>query len=52
MSNANRPGSAGEHALQQRHGNVKRAKAFYDNQMLDHLTPLMREFWQYAFDAS
>jgi predicted pyridoxine 5'-phosphate oxidase superfamily flavin-nucleotide-binding protein len=44
MSNENRPGSAGEHALQERHGNVKRAKAFYDNQMLDHLTPLMREF--------
>jgi uncharacterized protein len=44
MSTADRPGSAGEHELQERHGNVKRAKAFYDNQMLDHLTPLMREF--------
>lgn len=44
MSNLDRPGSQGEHELQERHGNVKRAKAFYDNQMTDHLTPLMREF--------
>jgi uncharacterized protein len=46
MTNADtgRPGSRGEHELQERHGNVKRAKAFYDNQMLDHLSPLMREF--------
>lgn len=41
---SDRPGSRGEHALQERHGNAKRARAFYDNQMTDHLTPLMREF--------
>jgi predicted pyridoxine 5'-phosphate oxidase superfamily flavin-nucleotide-binding protein len=44
MNNAGRPGSPGEHALQERLGNVKRARAFYDNQVLDHLTPLMRDF--------
>ena len=46
MTNADtgRPGSAGEHELQERLGHAKRAKAFYDNQVLDHLTPLMREF--------
>jgi predicted pyridoxine 5'-phosphate oxidase superfamily flavin-nucleotide-binding protein len=46
MTNADtgRPGSHGEHELQERLGNAKRAKAFYDNQVLDHLTPLMREF--------
>lgn len=42
--NRNRPGSAGEHELQERWGNVRRAAAFYDKQMLDHLNPLMREF--------
>ena len=26
------------------YGNVKRANAFYDNQVLDYLTPEMREF--------
>ncbi|HEY2437715.1 MAG TPA: pyridoxamine 5'-phosphate oxidase family protein [Solirubrobacteraceae bacterium] len=40
----NRPGSAGEHALQERYGSFKRAAAFYDKQMLDHLNPLMREY--------
>jgi predicted pyridoxine 5'-phosphate oxidase superfamily flavin-nucleotide-binding protein len=44
MSGRTRPGSHGEHALQEQLGNTKRANAFYDNQMLDHLTPLMREF--------
>ena len=39
-----RPGSSGEHGLQERYGNVKRANAFYDNQVLDYLTPEMREF--------
>ena len=39
-----RPGSAGEHELQDRLGNTKRANAFYDNQVLDYLTPEMREF--------
>jgi uncharacterized protein len=41
---AHRPGSAGEHALQERYGSFKRAAAFYDKQMLDHLNPLMREY--------
>jgi predicted pyridoxine 5'-phosphate oxidase superfamily flavin-nucleotide-binding protein len=30
--------------LQEKYGNVKRANAFYDNQVLDYLTPEMREF--------
>jgi uncharacterized protein len=38
------PGSAGEHTLQLELGADKRARAFYDNQMLDHLNPAMREF--------
>jgi uncharacterized protein len=45
-SDPERPGSAGEHELQERWGSAKRAKAFYDNQVLDHLTPMMREFIQ------
>jgi predicted pyridoxine 5'-phosphate oxidase superfamily flavin-nucleotide-binding protein len=40
----NRPGSAGEHELQERFGTFKRAAAFYDKQMLDHISPLMREY--------
>jgi predicted pyridoxine 5'-phosphate oxidase superfamily flavin-nucleotide-binding protein len=44
MSGPGRPGSGGEHELQQRYGNAKRANAFYDNQVLDYLTPEMREF--------
>jgi predicted pyridoxine 5'-phosphate oxidase superfamily flavin-nucleotide-binding protein len=39
-----RPGSAGEHELQERYGTFKRAAAFYDKQMLDHISPLMREY--------
>ncbi|MGH2915014.1 MAG: pyridoxamine 5'-phosphate oxidase family protein [Solirubrobacteraceae bacterium] len=39
-----RPGSSGEHALQERHGTASRAAAFYDKQTLDHLTPQMREY--------
>jgi predicted pyridoxine 5'-phosphate oxidase superfamily flavin-nucleotide-binding protein len=39
-----RPGSEGEHALQERYATLKRAAAFYDKQMLDHLNPLMREY--------
>jgi uncharacterized protein len=46
MSGHGRPGSAGEHDLQAKLGTVKRANAFYDNQVLDHLTPLMREFME------
>ncbi len=38
------PGSAGEHQLQQELQTFKRAAAFYDKQMLDHLNPLMREY--------
>ena len=38
------PGSAGEHELQERYGTARRAAAFYDKQMLDHLNELMREF--------
>lgn len=41
---AHRPGSAGEQAVQQRLGSVKRADRFYDEQMLDHLNARMREF--------
>jgi predicted pyridoxine 5'-phosphate oxidase superfamily flavin-nucleotide-binding protein len=39
-----RPGSSGEHDLQQRFGDWKRAAAFYDKQMLDHVNELMREY--------
>src|ERR687889_2809154 len=39
-----KPGSGGEHELQERFGTFKRAAAFYDKQMLDHLNPLMREY--------
>jgi len=38
------PGSRGEHELQEKLGTQKRAFKFYDNQVLDHLNPLMREF--------
>jgi predicted pyridoxine 5'-phosphate oxidase superfamily flavin-nucleotide-binding protein len=44
VSGSARPGSEGEHDLQERFGTAKRANAFYDNQVLDHLTPEMREF--------
>ena len=37
-------GSCGEHDLQERYGNRKRAEAFYRNQMLRYLNPLMRAF--------
>ena len=39
-----RPGSAGEHALQEAHGTVERAEKFYDEQMVDHLTGTMTDF--------
>jgi|GEM_PF-293361 len=39
-----RPGSRGEHGLQERFNHIARAYAFYDNQMLDHLNPLMQEY--------
>lgn len=37
-------GSVGERRLQKKYGSEKRAAAFYENQMLDHLTPLMQNF--------
>jgi uncharacterized protein len=39
-----RPGSDGEHALQERLGSTARADRFYDQQVLDHLNARMREF--------
>ncbi|PSK98671.1 hypothetical protein CLV30_11954 [Haloactinopolyspora alba] len=39
-----RPGSAGEHALQEAHGSRERADRFYREQMSDHLNARMREF--------
>lgn len=39
-----RPGSRGEHELQDSVHATDRACAFYDNQMLDHLNPLMCTF--------
>ncbi|MFR9673106.1 pyridoxamine 5'-phosphate oxidase family protein [Streptomyces sp. TR02-1] len=45
MSHAEmRPGSDGEHVLQQRLGTEERADRFYEQQVLDHLNPRMREF--------
>ncbi len=38
------PGSRGEHELQERFGTTKRALAFYNNQVLDYLNPLMQAF--------
>ncbi|MBB5789338.1 pyridoxamine 5'-phosphate oxidase family protein [Jiangella mangrovi] len=39
-----RPGSAGEHALQEANGSRERADRFYREQMSDHLNGHMREF--------
>lgn len=38
------PGSSGEHDLQNRFGTLRRARKFYEKQVLDHLNPSMREF--------
>ena len=38
------PGSRGEHDLQERYGNRKRAEGFYTHQMLTYLNPQMRTF--------
>ena len=38
------PGSHGEHELQESLGTVKRARAFYNNQVLDHVNVHMRQF--------
>jgi predicted pyridoxine 5'-phosphate oxidase superfamily flavin-nucleotide-binding protein len=41
---AGKPGSSGEHALQQRYGTTQRASAFYDHQVLDRLSDEMQAF--------
>jgi predicted pyridoxine 5'-phosphate oxidase superfamily flavin-nucleotide-binding protein len=38
------PGSNGEHHLQERYGTAARARAFYDHQVLEHLSERMRTF--------
>ena len=38
------PGSSGEHALQRQHGTERRARAFYEHQVLDGLNDRMREY--------
>jgi predicted pyridoxine 5'-phosphate oxidase superfamily flavin-nucleotide-binding protein len=38
------PGSKGEHQLQEELGTTRKARAFYNQQMLDYLKPFMREF--------
>lgn len=38
------PGSVGERILQERFGTAQRARQFYQNQVTDQLTPVMREF--------
>jgi uncharacterized protein len=44
MTEHHAPGSSGEHELQERYNTARRAAAFYDNQMLDHLNEQMTEF--------
>ncbi len=39
-----KPGSQGEHELQELFGTQTNALAFYNNQVLDHLNPRMQEF--------
>lgn len=38
------PGSEGEHYLQQKYGTTQRALRFYDKQVLNYLSPVMKEF--------
>jgi predicted pyridoxine 5'-phosphate oxidase superfamily flavin-nucleotide-binding protein/truncated hemoglobin YjbI len=38
------PGSEGEHFLQQKYGTSQRALRFYDKQVLNYLSPVMKEF--------
>jgi predicted pyridoxine 5'-phosphate oxidase superfamily flavin-nucleotide-binding protein/truncated hemoglobin YjbI len=38
------PGSEGEHCLQQKYGTTQRALRFYDKQVLNYLSPVMKEF--------
>ncbi|UJL47721.1 pyridoxamine 5'-phosphate oxidase family protein [Virgibacillus sp. NKC19-16] len=40
------PGSKGERTLQKQFGTMKRAAAFYDNQMLDHINHVMTVFME------
>jgi len=42
--NHKRPGSQGEHALQEKYDSQQRAENFYQRQLLDHLNPAMQEF--------
>lgn len=44
MPRQERPGSDGEHLVQQRLGTTKRADRFYGDQVLDHLNVRMQEF--------
>ena len=44
ISQQTMPGSRGEHDLQERYGNQKRAEGFYRNQMLSYLNPQMCTF--------
>jgi predicted pyridoxine 5'-phosphate oxidase superfamily flavin-nucleotide-binding protein len=39
-----RPGSDGEHRLQDACGTADRARSFYERQLIDHLNPVMRAF--------
>ncbi|WP_431780535.1 pyridoxamine 5'-phosphate oxidase family protein [Streptomyces chumphonensis] len=41
---SSRPGSSGEHAIQEQLGSTHRADRFYADQVLDHLNERMREF--------
>jgi predicted pyridoxine 5'-phosphate oxidase superfamily flavin-nucleotide-binding protein len=43
-ANASQHGSAGEHLLQAAYDTTARARRFYSDQVLDHLTPKMIEF--------
>ncbi|MGD0959859.1 MAG: pyridoxamine 5'-phosphate oxidase family protein [Methylomonas sp.] len=38
------PGSDGEHFLQRKYGTTERALRFYDKQVLNYLSPVMKEF--------
>lgn len=38
------PGSSGEHHLQEKYGTRQRALRFYDKQVLNYLSPVMKEF--------
>ena len=38
------PGSEGEHFLQEKYGTRQRALRFYDKQVLNYLSPVMKEF--------